>query len=82
MVSKGDKSAFKRFKFNEYDLGATLGTGSFGRVKIAKNKKTGNYVALKIMKKSEIIKSKQTDHILNETKILAMIEHPFIVLEY
>ena len=53
--------------------------GSFGRVKIAKNKKTGNFVALKIMKKSEIIKSKQTDHILNETKILAMIDHPFIV---
>jgi serine/threonine protein kinase len=36
-------------------------------------------VALKIMKKMEIIKSKQTDHIMNEIKILAMINHPFII---
>jgi serine/threonine protein kinase len=53
--------------------------GSFGRVRIAKNKKTKQYVALKIMKKMEIIKSKQTDHIMNEIKILAMINHPFII---
>ncbi len=53
--------------------------GSFGRVRISKNKKTKQYVALKIMKKMEIIKSKQTDHIMNEIKILAMINHPFII---
>ena len=41
-------------------MGDTLGTGSFGRVKIAKDKKTGEYVAMKIMKKIEILKvSKQ-----------------------
>lgn len=31
------------------------------------------------MKKVEIIKSKQTDHIMNEIKILAQIEHPFVI---
>jgi len=31
------------------------------------------------MKKVEILKSKQTDHIMNEIKILAKIEHPFII---
>jgi serine/threonine protein kinase len=31
------------------------------------------------MKKIEIMKSKQTDHIMNEIKILAMITHPFII---
>ena len=39
-------------------MGDTLGTGSFGRVKIAKDKNTGEYVAMKIMKKIEILKSK------------------------
>jgi serine/threonine protein kinase len=53
--------------------------GSFGRVRIAKDKKKGDYIALKIMKKYELIKSKQADHIMNEIKILAMIEHPFII---
>jgi hypothetical protein len=33
------------------------------------------------MKKLEIIKSKQTDHILNEVKIIASIDHPFIVIK-
>ena len=31
------------------------------------------------MKKSEIIKLKQVDHIMNEIKILTMIDHPFLV---
>ncbi len=33
------------------------------------------------MKKLEIIKSKQTDHILNEVKIISSIDHPFIVIK-
>lgn len=31
------------------------------------------------MKKAEIIESKQTDHIINEYKILHEVNHPFIV---
>jgi len=31
------------------------------------------------MKKYDIMKSKQTDHIMNEIKILGMINHPFII---
>ena len=66
-----DNTTVKKLNLTDYEQGATLGTGSFGRVKIAKHKKTGYYVALKCMKKMEIIKSKQTDHIMNEIKILS-----------
>ena len=34
---------------------------------------------MKIMKKIDILKSKQADHIANEIKILAMINHPFVI---
>lgn len=71
--------SIKKLVLTDYEQGATLGTGSFGRVKIAKNKKSGNFVALKCMKKLEIIKAKQTDHIMNEIKILGSIFHPFII---
>ena len=64
---------------SDFEMGETLGTGSFGRVKLTKQKKTGEYVAMKIMKKIEIIKSKQVDHIANEIKILSMIHHPFVI---
>ncbi len=48
---------------------------------MAKYKKgNGNYyVAMKIMKKIEIIRSKQTDHIMNEVSILNAIKHPFVI---
>ncbi len=69
----------RQIKLSDYQMGDTLGTGSFGRVKIAKDKKTGDYVAMKIMKKIEILKSKQADHIANEIKILSMIQHPFVI---
>lgn len=34
---------------------------------------------MKIMKKIEILKSKQADHIANEIKILSMVNHPFVI---
>ena len=77
MVDKSSK--VKLMKLSDYEIGETLGTGSFGRVRISKNKKTNEYVAMKIMKKVEILKSKQADHIANEIKILSMIDHPFVI---
>ena len=75
----GGDGKVRQIKLSDYQMGDTLGTGSFGRVKIAKDKKTGDYVAMKIMKKIEILKSKQADHIANEIKILSMIQHPFVI---
>ena len=77
MVDKSSK--VKLMKLSDYEIGETLGTGSFGRVRISKNRKTNEYVAMKIMKKVEILKSKQADHIANEIKILSMIDHPFVI---
>ena len=77
MVDKASK--VKLMKLSDYEIGETLGTGSFGRVRISKNRKTNEYVAMKIMKKVEILKSKQADHIANEIKILSMIDHPFVI---
>jgi len=48
-------------------------------VKLAKNKVSQAYCALKILKKAEIIRLKQVDHIINENTILANLDHPFIV---
>jgi len=69
----------RKIKLSDYQLDRTLGTGSFGRVKLSKHKQTGKFVAIKILKKAEIIKLKQVDHIMNEIRILTMIDHPFLV---
>jgi protein kinase A len=69
----------RKIKLGDYQLDRTLGTGSFGRVKLSKHKTSGKFVAIKILKKAEIIKLKQVDHIMNEIRILTMIDHPFLV---
>lgn len=35
---------------------------------------------MKILKKADIIKLKQVDHVISENTILADIDHPFLVL--
>ena len=57
----------------------TLGVGSFGRVKYGKYKGDGNMYAVKFMKKHEIIKLKQVDHINAERNLMMQIHHPFAV---
>jgi len=47
-------------------------------VRLAKEKKTGEYVALKMLKKAEILRLKQVDHIISENTILSNINHPFL----
>lgn len=72
-------SAKKKISLDDFDVKVTLGTGSFGRVKLAKHKATGEFCALKILKKHDIIKLKQVDHVISENTILIDIDHPFLV---
>lgn len=68
-----------KIALKDFELMQTLGTGSFGRVRLAKEKETGRYYAMKILKKHDIIKLKQVDHVISENTILADIDHPFLV---
>lgn len=63
----------------DYEMTTTLGTGSFGRVMLAKHKKTGEFAAMKRLKKADIIKLRQVDHVISENTILSNIDHPFLV---
>lgn len=69
-----------------FTLGDTLGTGTFGRVCIVSfvppSSSAPRYFALKMLKKSEIIRLKQVEHIKAEKAILSRIAHPFIVNLY
>ena len=69
----------RKVTLTDYELTTTLGTGSFGRVMLCKNKKSGEYFAMKRLKKADIIKLRQVDHVISENTILADIDHPFLV---
>lgn len=76
---KKQEECIRKMKLEDYEIGRTLGKGGFGKVKIAKNKKTGKYFALKLLNKGDIIKSQQVDHVYNENFVHSQINHPFIV---
>lgn len=76
MVSKAETA---NWKLSDFELRETLGTGTFGRVRLCRHIETSRYFAIKILKKYEVIRLKQVDHILSEASILQEIDHPFIV---
>jgi len=71
---------FSGLNLSKLDLKATLGTGSFGRVRLCKHLDDNKFYALKILKKSEVIYLKQVEHVKTEKNILETLrKHPFIV---
>ncbi|GET87820.1 protein kinase A catalytic subunit [Leishmania tarentolae] len=76
MITKAEAS---KWRLSDLEMRETVGTGTFGRVRLVKHKGTGQYAALKILKKQEVLRMKQVDHVLAEASLLQEIDHPFIV---
>lgn len=69
----------KNLTLEQFEVGVTLGTGSFGRVRFATHKETNTYWAIKMLRKAEVVRLQQVEHILSEKSILLCLDHPFIV---
>lgn len=65
----------------DYEVQSLLGKGTFGMVWRVKQISTGCIYALKVMKKVDIIRQNNKDHINLEREIMAKIghKHPFII---
>ncbi|KAJ5665482.1 Protein kinase A catalytic subunit 2 [Penicillium maclennaniae] len=72
----------RRLELQDFKLLKTLGTGTFARVWLArlKNQEDKKKVyALKVLRKADVIKLKQVEHVRNERKTLAAVNgHPYI----
>lgn len=66
-------------KLGKYEVGRTIGEGTFAKVKFAQNTETGETVAIKVMEKSTILKHKMVDQIKREISIMKIVRHPYIV---
>lgn len=60
------------------DLLETLGTGTFGRVRLVRTVTDRKFYALKMMKKARIVRFKQLEHIQNEVRILSRLRCQFV----
>ncbi|KAG0498061.1 hypothetical protein HPP92_002752 [Vanilla planifolia] len=66
-------------KVGKYEVGRTIGQGTFAKVKFARNSETGEVVAMKVMAKSTILKHKMVNQIKREISIMKIVRHPYIV---
>ncbi|KAJ1929206.1 cAMP-dependent protein kinase catalytic subunit [Tieghemiomyces parasiticus] len=68
-----------RTTLGDYELQVTLGTGTFGRVYLCRKHHTSEYFAMKVLRKIDVVKLKQVEHINSEREILNQVRFPFIV---
>lgn len=57
-------------KVGKYEVGRTIGEGTFAKVKFAQNTDTGESVAMKVMSKSTVLKHKMVHQVLNSLLLL------------
>lgn len=51
----------------DFDIGVTLGTGSFGRVRFAKHGNTNQHFAIKMLRKVDVIRYHQVGLVKHST---------------
>ena len=64
---------------SDFDLLTIIGRGAFGEVRIVKERSSGNIFAMKKLRKSEMVKRGQVEHVRAERNILAAVNHPSVV---
>ncbi|KAL7211370.1 hypothetical protein ACSBR2_014279 [Camellia fascicularis] len=81
MAFRGNGGSGKT-RVGRYELGRTLGEGSFAKVKFARNIETGENVAIKILDKEKVLKHKMIAQIKREISTMKLIRHPNVIRMY
>lgn len=57
------KTPATRTRVGKYELGRTLGEGSFAKVKFAKNTQNGDFVAIKIIDRDKVFRHRMVEQV-------------------
>jgi aurora kinase len=72
----------RKWSLSDFDIGKPLGNGKFGKVYLAREKKTHFIVALKVLYKSQLSKAGVEHQLRREIEIQAHLRHPNILRLY
>ncbi|TKY62344.1 Serine/threonine-protein kinase CBK1 [Spatholobus suberectus] len=67
---------------DDFELLTMIGKGAFGEVRVCKEKTTGHVYAMKKLKKSEMLRRGQVEHVKAERNLLAEVDSNCIVMLY
>lgn len=77
-----DKEGITRMSMSQFRCIAVLGRGHFGKVLLTEYKNTGEYFAIKALKKGDIISRDEVESLLCEKRVFETansMRHPFLV---
>lgn len=78
-ISFKDKLDQKIWSVNDFDIGRKLGRGKFGKVYLAREKKSSLLVAIKVLWKKQLSIHKMELQLRREIEILLNVNHPNMV---
>jgi len=72
-------SHFGSMSIDDFEIIKPISRGAFGRVYLARKRATGDLVAVKVMRKADLVRKNMVQSAKNERNILAMANNPFVV---
>jgi len=66
-------------RVGKYELGRTIGEGTFAKVRFAKNTENGEPVAIKILDKEKVQRHRLVEQIKREICTMKLVKHPNVV---
>ncbi|KAK8446908.1 hypothetical protein SEVIR_9G561900v4 [Setaria viridis] len=72
-------AAGRKTRVGPYELGKTIGEGSFAKVKLARDSRTGAVCAIKVLDRNHVLRHKMVEQIKREISTMKLIKHPNVV---
>uniref|UniRef100_A0A1J3K018 non-specific serine/threonine protein kinase n=1 Tax=Noccaea caerulescens TaxID=107243 RepID=A0A1J3K018_NOCCA len=68
-----------RTSIDDFEIIKPISRGAFGKVFLARKRTTGDFFAIKVLKKLDMIRKNDIERILEERNILITVRYPFVV---
>jgi serine/threonine protein kinase len=72
-------AARRKTRVGPYELGKTIGEGSFAKVKHARDSRTGAVCAIKVLDRNHVLRHRMVEQIKREISTMKLIKHPNVV---
>ncbi|KAG7941678.1 hypothetical protein I3843_16G056600 [Carya illinoinensis] len=69
----------ERISIDDFEIIKPISRGAFGKVFLARKRTTGDFFAIKVLKKLDMIRKNDIERILAERNILITVRNPFVV---
>jgi serine/threonine protein kinase len=71
-------AAARKTRVGPYELGKTIGEGTFAKVKLARDSRTAHVCAIKVLDRNHVLRHKMVEQVASPCPLLLSCIHPYI----